>query len=107
MTQSNMPDELQSSPWLSVWLAPRDTIERVLATQPTRHVLLLGALVGMANITGLLASGRLTTALLDWRIVAAVVVIGGAMGVASLYIAGLFFKWIAKMFSGRASMVEM
>jgi signal peptidase I len=102
-----MRDALQSSPWLSVWLNPRSTIERVLTTQPRRHVLLLAALAGIANIIGLLAIGRLAIALLDWRIFAAAVVIGAATGVAGLYIAAFFFKWIAKMFGGRASMVEM
>jgi hypothetical protein len=32
------------SPWRSVWFNPRDTIEKIVATNPRQHVLLLAVL---------------------------------------------------------------
>jgi len=40
-------DPLKPSPWLSVWWRPRDTIERIVSTNPKHHVLVLAALVGI------------------------------------------------------------
>jgi len=37
-------DAAPVSPWLSVWLRPRDTIERIIANDRRRHVLLIYAL---------------------------------------------------------------
>ncbi len=42
----------QSPPWLSVWLRPRDTIGRILAGNPKRHVLMLAAAGGIFTILG-------------------------------------------------------
>ena len=50
----------QPSPWISVWLKPGDTIERILAERPRRGALLLGS-VGLmsgsvSQLVGLIAS---------------------------------------------------
>ena len=64
-------DLSKPSPWLSVWRRPRDTIERIVATNPKHHVLLPAALAGisfMLMLPWLNADGfGFTTELLDWR----------------------------------------
>ena len=46
---SSSEQAAQPSPWISVWLQPRQTIERILAGQPRRFVLLLAALGAKAD----------------------------------------------------------
>jgi len=61
------PDHLQqSSPWLSVWLRPGDTTERILASNPKHHVLLLAVLAGMAAEVLWWLDTWWTLTLLDW-----------------------------------------
>jgi len=69
---------LPSCPWLSAWFRPRETIERILATNPRRHVVLLAGLAAIpAFLTEWIAAAP-TTDILDWRIMHACVVLGGA-----------------------------
>src|ERR1700730_4772487 len=71
----------RSSPLLSVWSNPRDTIDRVLATNPGKHVLLLAALGTTSHIAvWLVESFGSASALLNWRIIVAVVLFGAIAG---------------------------
>jgi len=99
--------EPKHSPWSSVWFKPGDTIERVLATQPKRHLLLLAALGGAFLIVTKLIDEGLATALLDWRFVAGMVVIAGVIGIVSLYMNALFLSWAGRIFGGRGSPAQM
>src|SRR5262249_33314615 len=96
-----------SSPWLSVWLRPRKTIERIVAANPRRHVLLLAALGGIGTTIALLIGLGAATDLMDWRNLASVAIVGLVLGVVSLYIKGLTYKWSGLMLGGRASAVDV
>jgi signal peptidase I len=87
------------SPWLSVWLAPRDTIARILATNPKRHVLLLAGLTAGLNVVGYATKQNW----FDWRFFVPMVIFGAAVGILSLYINGLTFSWTGRLFAGRAT----
>jgi signal peptidase I len=97
---------LQPSPWLTVWLHPRDTIERIVAGNPRRHVLLLAALGGMATVfSGLILAG-LANQLFHPRLT--IIVVGGLLlGVAGLYIYGLSFSLWGRILGGEASAVDL
>jgi len=99
--------EPKHSPWSSVWFKPGDTIERVLATQPKQHLLLLAALGAASHIVSNLVEKGLATALLDWRFLAGLVVIAGAFGILSLYVNALFLSWVGRIFGGRGSPAQM
>jgi signal peptidase I len=97
---------LQPSPWLTVWLCPRDTIERIVASNPRHHVLLLAALGGMASVMSWLIAAGLTNQLFDWRV--AIIAVGGSvLGVVGLYIYGLSFKLWGTVLGGQASAPEL
>jgi signal peptidase I len=98
---------LQPSPWLSVWLSPRSTIERIIASNPRCHVLLLASLGAASTIVSTSIGAGRTTELLDWRTIAVVAVGSAIFGIANLYIAGFFLKWSGRLLGGRASAVEM
>src|SRR5215471_13536541 len=99
--------EPKRSPWLSVWLRPGDTIERVLATKPRRNLWLLAAVSVASLIIMTLVGEGLTTALLDWRFLAGVGVIAVAIGIVGLYLNGLFFSWSGRILGGRALPAQM
>jgi signal peptidase I len=100
---------VRPSPWLSVWLRPRDTISQILAGDPRRHVLILAAIGGIATIAVALfsISIRLETALLDWRMVAGLAVFGALYGIFSLYLSALLLRWCGRLFGGRASQAQL
>lgn len=97
----------QRSPWLSIWFSPRSTIERIVASSPRRHVLLLASLGTASTFVASLIDRGSTIELFDWRIIALIALGGATFGIANLYITGLFLKWGGRMLGGRASAVEM
>ena len=100
-------DAPPASPWLSVWLKPRDTIGRVLATDPRRHVLLLAALGAIGGLVAEVIEAGHATQLLDWRVAALVAGGGAIVGIVSLYVYGLFFRWSGRWLGGSASPVKV
>jgi signal peptidase I len=95
------------SPWLSLWLKPSGTIDRIVASDPRRRVLLLASLGGICGIALLLYANGLKPDLLDWRFAVAFVLAGIAGGIANLYIAGFIYKWSGKIVGGKASAREV
>ena len=104
---TSAPSQAQPfSPWLSAWFRPRETIERILATNPRRHVLLLAGLAAIpAFLTQWIAAAP-TTDILDWRIMLAGVALGAA-GIVGLYINAFFLRWSGKLIGGHASTLEL
>jgi signal peptidase I len=92
-----------------VWFKPRDTIGRILATNPRRHVLLLAALGGVSAIPVEWIDAGLADQLHDWPKLAPIIVLGAAaaIGVAGLYVSAFLLRWTGKLLGGRASSVEL
>ena len=49
---TELPDRYAASPFVTLWLRPRQTIERIVATQPRHLVLVLAALGMIAGLDG-------------------------------------------------------
>jgi signal peptidase I len=88
---------------ISVWLAPRQTIERIVAEWPHHLVLPLAVLGGAAAAAGALINSGVGSALLDWRVWLACVPIGAVIGIANLYINAVIVAWLARRLGGQAS----
>jgi signal peptidase I len=86
---TSFQETAQQSPWISVWLRPRLTIERIIAERQQRFVLLLTALGMIASLTSPLVGAGLTSQLFDWRVLLGLVFAGAALGMVALY-AGVF-----------------
>lgn len=99
----NANPSIEPSPWVSLWLAPRQTIARILATNPRHRVLLLASLPAGLNVGALLIDYKV----FDWRLLLAGVLAGPVLGIATLYVNGLAFSWIGKLFGGRATALQM
>jgi signal peptidase I len=101
-------DAPTSSPWLSVWITPRGTVERILAANSGRDVLLLAALGMISEIAAqLIFAAGLPAALPNWRIIAAVILVGAAAGILTLYLTACFLKWTGALLGGQASMARI
>jgi signal peptidase I len=104
---SSSEQNTQPSPWISVWLKPGDTIERILAERPQRGMLLLGSVGLMAGSISQLVGFGIENRAFDWRIVVALAVACAIAGVVSLYIAAFVFKYCGRSLGGRKSAAEL
>jgi signal peptidase I len=101
----DVSDALTSSPWLSVWLNPRRVVERIRVANFGWQVLLLAALSMISEFaTQLILVFGMPSALPGWRIIAVVILIGAAAGIAGLYLTACILKWTGAWLGGRASM---
>ena len=94
---------IEPSPWVSLWLTPRDTIARILASNPRRHVLLLASLPSALDVATLLIDYKV----FDWRLLLPAVLTAAILGIANLYITGFAFRWIGKLFGGGATALQL
>ncbi len=104
-----MPEKaIQPSPWISIWVAPRRTIERILAAAPRQPlVLLLAALGAIATLFQNFFHFRFAAQLFHWPVLLGLAVLGAAFGIVSLYGSALLFQAVGRLMGGRASAVEL
>ena len=87
--QPHWPDK----PWLKIWTAPRGTIRAIVDTDPTRYVLLLAVIGGIAELLNRASTQDLGD---TWPVVGIVLLallLGSIGGILSLYITGALFRW--------------
>jgi hypothetical protein len=95
------------SPFLSIWVKPRETIRRIVDTDPTQHVVLLAMLAGIGQALDR-ASSRNTGDSLPLVAILAVCIIAGPIGgIISLYLSGALFRWTGSWLGGQASSEEV
>ncbi len=88
-------------PWITLWTQPRQTIARIVAETPTRMVLPLAALAGIADALSQNRSGdgELANTMPGEQILIAAVVIGPILGIIALYafaaLTWLTGRWIS------------
>ena len=100
--------ERQGSPWFSVWLKPRVTIERILAQYSLAQVLLLVSLNTIVTfLVGMAAHGHLDPKSQDWRALVSVIIAAGVIGIAGLYLDALFFRISGRLFRGHATAADL
>src|SRR5207253_10717791 len=104
MTTAQEP--IQSSPWISVWLRPRGTIEHIVATQRRQNVLLLASLGAMSGLATWLVSLGRPNQLLDWRVLLGLAVVGAIVGIVGMYANALVLKGTGRLMGGRAAILE-
>ena len=93
----------RASPLISVWLAPRQTIERIVAEWPHHLVLPLAVLGGVAAAADALINFGIGSALQDWRASLACIPIGVVLGIGNLYIYAAVAAWLGRRMGGQAS----
>jgi signal peptidase I len=104
MTQT--PDRGSSSPFVTLWLSPRQTIERIVATRPRHLVIVLAALGMIASLYGQMdrLSGMTPSEFWFWF---GLVAGGAILGVIWLYLDGVLLSWIGHLLGGHATAPEL
>jgi signal peptidase I len=92
-----------ASPLISVWLRPRQTIERIVTEQPRYLVLQLAGLGGAAGVAGMLVNIGVGSDLIGWRALLACILGGALLGIFNLYIFALVVAWVGRKIGGHAS----
>ncbi len=95
------------SPWLSIWFRPGEAIEHVTSAKSTVSVPLLAGLGFAASLVGTAIDYGLLTALMDWRNLAALILVGFIGGVAALFFNAVFFKLSGVLLGGHASQAHI
>lgn len=96
-----------ASPWVTIWLSPRRTIDGIVATRPRHLVLLLAGLGAISGIGSQLIGFGFVSPLLDWRIFLGLAVVSAVIGIGWLYLAALMFRGTAKLFGGRSTQDQL
>jgi signal peptidase I len=95
------------SPWLTVWLGPRQTIERLVATRPTYFVWPLAILGAIASFYSQISVIDSAGYLLNWQLALSLLLFGALVGTVWLYLSGFMLSWIGRLFGGQASALHM
>ncbi len=100
-------DESVRSPWLTVWLRPRQTIEHLVAREPAYLVWPLAILGTIASLYNQIVVIAGTTDLLGWQLALSIVLFGAVAGMVWLYVSGLTLSWIGGLLGGGAPALHM
>jgi signal peptidase I len=95
------------SPWISIWLSPRQTIDYILATEPRRFVWLLAALGAIASIYSQALALGFLEGLAGWRVWLCFLAGGALIGILFVYLNALILRGVGSLIGGRASMLEL
>ncbi len=105
-----METEVQAkplNPWLSIWVKPRETMRWIVDTDPTRQVVLLAVLGGIAQFLDRAAGRSLGDTLSVSVILIIALFVGSIGGLISLHIGGALLRWTGSWFGGQATSEEV
>ena len=95
------------SPWLTIWIHPRETIRRIVDTAPEHQVITLAMLAGFAQALSQ-ASARNVGDTLSLPVILIVCAMAGPIGgIILLYVSGALLRWMGSWLGGQASSVEV
>jgi hypothetical protein len=96
-------EEQTLNPWISMWVEPRETIQQIISSNPTRMVLLLAALSGFGSALDK-ASIKSMGDMFELPIIFSIAAIAGPIGgILSLYLGGALVRWTGTWIGGVAS----
>lgn len=99
------PDE-PLNPWVSMWTKPRQTVRQQLDTDPAKHVLLLGVLIGVFGQFGNNAIARSPDFSLRVATLAGLMVVGALFGILWIYFGGWLTSVAGRMLGGLGRALE-
>jgi signal peptidase I len=96
-------DTASASPFATLWLSPRQTIERIVADRPTYLVVPLAMLGIAAAFYAELVTIGLADRLNAWQLWVGFVAGSAVFGMIWLYVYALILRWIGLLLRGEAS----
>jgi Yip1 domain len=95
-------DLTEENPFLTIWTRPRQTIRAIVETDPTRHVLILTVLQGIALALMRASTQKLGDHFTFPAVLAMVVGLGSLVGLAALYGVAWILALTGRWLGGRA-----
>jgi hypothetical protein len=98
-------DQVDSAfkPWVSIWLSPRVTIDRIVASNPEHMVVALAAAHGVVDVLSSASDESLADSMPMTALLGLALVIGPLAGVIGLYISSWLLRWTGRWLRGDAS----
>jgi signal peptidase I len=93
----------RTSPLISFWLTPRQTIERIVADRPRYLVVPLVTLGGAVTAANLLTGYGVGSEIVGWRTLLSCVVGAAIFAVFNLYVLAVTTAWVGRKMGGVAS----
>ena len=101
------PSEQPLSPFLSIWIKPRETIRKIVDTDPTKYVTVLAMLAGIGQALDRASSRNMGDSLPLIALLGLCLIFGPSGGSISLYIGGALYRWSGSWLGGQASSEEV
>ncbi|HPG39826.1 MAG TPA: Yip1 family protein [bacterium] len=96
-----MNERIEPSPWSTIWLRPKETIRRIVDTNPRYQVIFLAILGGIGQT---LANARGMGDMFSFGALIFLCLLAGPMGgLLSLYISGFVMHWTSARLGGTAT----
>lgn len=103
-----MEDQPQPfKPLLSIWLKPRETIRKIVDTDPTSYVILLAMLNYIIGELNSASKNNMGDHLPLWEGLIVYVILGAIEGVIRLYLGGICLRWVGSKLGGQATSGEV
>ena len=100
------PQAKSVSPFLSIWTRPRETIRRIVDTDPTKYVITLTLSRGLVTSVVLLVASGLVSSLPLLTVLGIAIVLGPVANIVFLYIGSALLRLTGRLLGGRASSQE-
>ena len=95
------------NPWVSIWLRPRATIQKIVDTDPERHVVALAAMSGIVQMLGNASDRNLGDRVGLPVVLTMALLLGPFAGLIGVYLWALLLKWTGRWIGGHASAVQL
>ncbi|MBI9049738.1 MAG: YIP1 family protein [Anaerolineaceae bacterium] len=95
------------SPYLSIWIHPRETIRHILETNPDNHVLLFAMILGVLKAFDVASDNYIGDTLPFLGTIMLCIVSGMIIGPIRLYIYALLYHWVGTLFGGIGNQKEI
>lgn len=89
------------NPWKTIWTRPRATVRYLVATDPTRSIMLLAALNGINSSLSRAVERNAGDVLPLAAILGIAVLLGPIGGIIWLYLGSALLRWVSGWFGGR------
>ena len=95
------------NPWLSIWTRPRETIQRIVDTDPEKHLVALAALGGVVQTLSEASNRDMGDRVGVLPILALALIAGSIGGVIGVYLSAVLLRWTGKWIGGNASTANL
>ena len=104
---SGNDDEQPLSPWLTIWIFPRNTIRQIVDTNPRKNVILLSGLAGIFGFFDRAMGNNLGDIVPFIYLILLMIILGPLLGIVAVYIGGIILNWTGSLFGGVANQLDV